>query len=213
MSTSHPLNQAVIAQALYDLRNGQLRRCKAMGFGEAELDALKHPALISVLANASVSWCSVTVNREVLQRLLNQAQDVEKEIATVDRMLRLGASTEMVSRFYGLTHQEVALRREILGLPKRKGRHPVLDETQDTELWRQWKAVTSSRNVDLEDETSISMRPWTWPRACRCRSRWSGPRSGTGSIRDWARPWPWTTPPHEPSALAPSHSPTCSTLR
>jgi hypothetical protein len=124
MSTPHPLNQAVIAQALYDLRNGQLRRCKAMGFGEEELDALKHPALISVLANANVSWCSVTVNREVLRRLLSQAQDVEKEIATVDRMLRLGASTEMVSRFYGLTHQEVALRREILGLPKRKGATP-----------------------------------------------------------------------------------------
>ena len=155
MSTAHPLNEAVIAQALYDLRNGQLRRCKLMGFGEAELDALKHPALISVLANANVSWCSVTVNREVLRRLLQQAQDVEKEIATVDRMLRLGASTEMVSKFYGLTHQEVALRREILGLPKRKGRHPVLDEEQDTELWRQWKAVTNSRIVDLEDETSI----------------------------------------------------------
>ncbi|MBN0741681.1 DUF2857 family protein, partial [Pseudomonas aeruginosa] len=54
MSAPNPLNQAVIAQALYDLRNGQLRRCKAMGFGEEELDALKHPALISVLANASV---------------------------------------------------------------------------------------------------------------------------------------------------------------
>ena len=40
MSTAHPLNQAVIAQALYDLRNGQLRRCKLMGFGEAELSAL-----------------------------------------------------------------------------------------------------------------------------------------------------------------------------
>lgn len=103
----------------------------------------------------SVSWCSVTVNREVLLRLLKQAQDVEKEIATVDRMLRLAAITEMVSRFYGLTHQEVALRREVLGLPKRKGRHAVLDEAQDTELWRQWKAVTSSRNVDLEDDTSI----------------------------------------------------------
>ena len=80
---------------------------------------------------------------------------MEKEIATVDRMLRLGASTEMVSRFYGLTHQEVALRRGVLGLPKRKGRHPVLDEKQDVELWRRWKALTSSRNVDLEDETSI----------------------------------------------------------
>ena len=155
MSVPNPLNHAVIAQALYDLRNGQLRRCRAMGFGEEDLDALKHPALISVLANANVSWCSVSVNREVLRRLLKQAQDVEKEIATVDRMLRLGASTEMVSRFYGLTHQEVALRREVLGLPKRKGRHPVLDEEQDTELWRRWKAVTSSRNVELEDETSV----------------------------------------------------------
>ena len=155
MSAPNPLNQAVIAPALYDLRNGQLRRCKAMGFGEEELDALKHPALISVLANANVSWCSVSVNREVLRRLLKQAQDVEKEIATVDRMLRLGASTEMVSRFYGLTHQEVALRREVLGLPKRKGRHPVLDEEQDTELWRRWKAVTSSRTVEQEDETSV----------------------------------------------------------
>ena len=55
MSTPHPLNQAVIAQALHDLRNGQLRRCKAMGFGEEELDALKHPALVSVLVNATVS--------------------------------------------------------------------------------------------------------------------------------------------------------------
>src|SRR3546814_10703433 len=112
-----------------------------MGFSEAELDALKHPAMVSVLANANVSWCSVSVNREVLRRLLSQAQDVEKEIATVDRMLRLGASTEMVSRFYGLTHQEVALRREVLGLPKRKGRHPVLDEKQDVELWRRWKEI------------------------------------------------------------------------
>lgn len=67
MSAPHPLNQAVIAQALHDLRNGQLRRCKLMGFGEEELDALKHPALVSVLVNATVSWCSVSVNREVLK--------------------------------------------------------------------------------------------------------------------------------------------------
>ncbi|MEH6498303.1 MAG: DUF2857 domain-containing protein [Pseudoalteromonas distincta] len=152
---AHPLNQAVIAQALYDLRNGQLRRCQSMGFGAGDLDALKNPEMVSVLANSQVPWCSVTINRDVLQRLLQQALNMEQEIATIDRMLRLGASTDMVNGFYGLTNQEVALRREILDLPKRKGRHPVLDETQDTELWRQWKAVTSSRNIDLGDETSI----------------------------------------------------------
>ncbi|EIF29943.1 Protein of unknown function (DUF2857) [Burkholderia sp. Ch1-1] len=155
MPAPHPLNQAVIAQALHDLRNGQLRRCKAMGFGEEELDALKHPALVSVLANATVSWCSVSINREVLKRLLSQVHDVEKEIATVDRMLRLGASTDMVSHFFGLTHQEVALRRDILGLPKRKGRHPVLDEAQDAALWQRWTAARKERGIAPDDETAM----------------------------------------------------------
>ncbi|MGR4868239.1 DUF2857 domain-containing protein [Variovorax sp. LARHSF232] len=155
MSTPHPLNQAVIAQALHDLRNGQLRRCKAMGFGDKELDALKQPALVSVLVNASVSWCTVLVNQDVLKRLLSQMQDVEQEIATVDRMLRLGASTEMVSRFHGLTHQEVALRRDILGLPKRKGRHPVLDEAEDAALWKHWKAAIGERRMALDDDTAM----------------------------------------------------------
>lgn len=155
MSAPHPLNQAVIAQALHDLRNGQLRRCKAMGFGAQELEALKHPALISVLVNATVSWCSVKVNRDVLQRLLGQVRDVEKEIATVDRMLRLGASTEMVSTFYGLTHQEVALRRDVLGLPKRKGRHPVLSEAQENALWAHWKPAVIARGIALEDDSAM----------------------------------------------------------
>lgn len=156
MSSPHPLNQAVIAQALHDLRNGQLRRCKAMGFGEEELAALKHPALVSMLANAAISWCSVSINRDVLKRLLRQAQNVEQEIAIVDRMLRLGASTEMVSTYFGLTHQEVALRRDILGLPKRKGRHPVLSEEQDTMLWQQLKALIAKKsNIRLDDDAAM----------------------------------------------------------
>lgn len=155
MSAPHPLNQAVIAQALHDLRNGQLRRCKAMGFGEQELDALKHPALVSVLINATVPWCSVRVNSEVLKRLLRQVADVEQEIATVDRMLRLGASTEMVSKFFGLTHQEVALRRDILGLPKRKGRHRVLSEEQDVQLWEHWKPAIEQRGIAFNDDMTM----------------------------------------------------------
>jgi len=91
----------------------------------------------------------------VLKRLLSQVHDVEREIATVDRMLRLGASTEMVSKFYGLTHQEVALRRDILGLPKRKGRHPVLDEAQDVALWERWKAGVAERHIALTDDMAM----------------------------------------------------------
>jgi len=155
MSLPQPLNQAVIAQALFDLRNGQLRRCRTMGFAEDVLEALKNPTLLSMLTNASVSWCSVSVDYAVLTRLLMQAQAVEQEIVAVDRMLRLEASTEMVGHFYGLTHQEVALRREMLGLTGRKGRHPVLEEKQDIELWHQWKALIDERQIDLTDAAAM----------------------------------------------------------
>lgn len=155
MSVPHPLNQAVIAQALHDLRNGQLRRCKAMGFGDEELSALKHPALVSVLLNSSVPWCSVTINRPVMQRLLHQLNEMEQEIAAVDRMLRLGASSELVNRFYGITHQEVAVRREMLGLPKRKGRHPNLTEAQEAELWHHWQPQIRERGLALDDDIGM----------------------------------------------------------
>ncbi|WP_448111239.1 DUF2857 domain-containing protein [Pseudomonas lini] len=155
MTTPHPLNQAVIAQALHDLRNGQLRRCKTMGFADEDLAALKEPALISVLLNARVPWCTIQINRQVLRRILHQVEDVEQEIAMVDRMLRLGASTEMVSKFYGLTHEEVALRRGILGLPKRKGRHPVLSEEQDTLLWERWYPQLKARNIAVDDDMAM----------------------------------------------------------
>lgn len=155
MSGPHPLNQAVIAQALHDLRNGQLRRAKSMGFDDQDLDALKDPAMASVLANANVSWCSVVVNRDVLRRILRQVEDVTEEVVRIDRLLRLGASTELISRFFGLTHQEIALRRSVIGLPKRKGRHPVLTEEQDTDLWQRWSAAVKKQEIAVNDDMGM----------------------------------------------------------
>ncbi|MOA40824.1 hypothetical protein D3C78_1627310 [compost metagenome] len=61
----------------------------------------------------------------------------------------------MVSVFYGLTHQEVALRRDIIGLPKRKGRHPVLNEEQETTLWKRWKSAIDERGIALDDDSAM----------------------------------------------------------
>ena len=120
MSAPHPLNQAVIAQALHDLRNGQLRRCKSHGLRRGGAGCAEAPR-----TREHAGECHGVVVFGVgepgsAEAAAEPGDDVEREIATVDRMLRLGASTEMVSKFYGLTHQEVALRRDILGLPKRR---------------------------------------------------------------------------------------------
>ena len=61
----------------------------------------------------------------------------------------------MMSRFHGLPHQEVATRREVLGLPKRRGRHPALDEAQDVELWHRWKPLSDQRQIDINDEAAM----------------------------------------------------------
>lgn len=90
-----------------------------------------------------------------MQRLLSQWGDVQEEIQVIDRLLRLGASTELISRFYGLTHQEIAVRRGVLGLPKRKGRHPVLTEEQDCDLWNRWSETVKERGIALTDETAM----------------------------------------------------------
>jgi hypothetical protein len=58
---------------------------------------------------------------DLLWRLVRQIRKIDQEVQAIDRLLRLGASTEMICRHHGLTHQEVALRREIIGLPKKKG--------------------------------------------------------------------------------------------
>ncbi len=155
MAGPHPLNQAVIAQVLHDLRNGQLRRAKSMGFEDDDLNALKNPAMVSLLANALVSWCSVMVNRDVLRHLLKQVDEDARQIQDVDRLLRLGASTDLIGHFFGYTHQETAVRRGVLGLPKRRGRHPVLTEEQDADLWKRWSHAVKQRGVDRNDETAM----------------------------------------------------------
>jgi hypothetical protein len=151
----HPLNQAVIAQALHDLRTGQLRRAEAMGFPPRCLEALKSPALASLLSNTKVPWCRVTVNGQVVERLLDRERDFESEVEAIDRMLRLGASTEMVAEFHGLTHQEVALRRQVLGLPERRGRWPVLTEAEDAALWEHWSTELKARSIDTNDDAAM----------------------------------------------------------
>jgi hypothetical protein len=70
-------------------------------------------------------------------------------------MLRLGASNEMVSEFFGLTHQEVALRRRMLNLRPRKGRWPVLTESQESTLWEQWRSRTKVPGLALHDQAAM----------------------------------------------------------
>ena len=115
----------------------------------------------------------------------------------------------MVSRFYGLTHQEVALRRDILGLPKRKGRHPVLDEAQDgvveaVEGRRHGARHRAERRGGDAGDDHGPGETLNLPMSVI----WSAIRNWID--QGWCRPW---RPAAHPRAMAPWRCRHCSTTR
>ena len=61
----------------------------------------------------------------------------------------------MISQRFALTHQEMALRRDALGLPRCKGRYPTLSEEQEAALWRDWQTAVAERGIPLDDEDAL----------------------------------------------------------
>ncbi|CEG51002.1 hypothetical protein B2J73_18060 [Stutzerimonas stutzeri] len=154
-SVQQPLNQAIVHQVLHNLRTGQLRKCKAMGFGDAELKAFQSPKYLSVLMNSAVTWCEVKVNSEVVQRLIVQADRTEEQNRLIDRALRLGASTALISQLFGLTNQEIKHRRVVLDVPQRRGRWPILDADTERSLWHRWDYLSKENSVDIDDPMAL----------------------------------------------------------
>ena len=47
------------------------------------------------------------------------------------------------------------MRRQVLKLPQRLGRWPVLSEEQDTTLWERWHAEVQARKIELRDDATM----------------------------------------------------------
>ncbi|EOG2909638.1 STY4526/YPO1902 family pathogenicity island replication protein [Salmonella enterica] len=56
-----------------------------------------------------------------------------------DRALALGASIEMMQRYFGLDSSEVSGRRRLGGIRTRKGRSSAADAELESVLWSQWQ--------------------------------------------------------------------------
>jgi len=150
-----PINEAILSQILHNMRNGQLRRCIDMGLEPEILAQLQQPSVLSLLLNTSVSWCTVTINGELVKRLLTGAQRSDEEVRMIERALRLGATTQMLQQFFGLSPQDVALQRLMMGVTPRRGRWREFSEEMDTHLWYRWVHLMKEHQVDLEDSISL----------------------------------------------------------
>ncbi|NNA96947.1 DUF2857 domain-containing protein [Pseudomonas gessardii] len=150
-----PINEAILSQVLHHMRNGQLRRCIEMGLEPEILAQLQQPSVLSLLLNTPVSWCSVTIDGDIVKKLLTGAQRSDEEVRMIERALRLGATTQMLQQFFGLSPQDVALQRLVIGVTARRGRWREFSEEMDAQLWYRWTHLMKEHQVELEDSLAL----------------------------------------------------------
>ncbi|QLJ16373.1 DUF2857 domain-containing protein [Pseudomonas putida] len=142
-TTFNLLNHAMLNQVLHELRHGRLQRCKALGLADEDIEVLQAlpPTTLSHLAHSSIAWVEVKVDITVLRRLIVQAERDEQNERLINRALKLGASSNIMYRCFGLDHSETALRRRVLKIETHRGRPVQLSEAQEHAVWNRWSQL------------------------------------------------------------------------
>ncbi|MFG6656248.1 DUF2857 domain-containing protein [Scandinavium sp. M-37] len=137
---SQSLNYAILNDALNALKEGNLRRCEALGFTFNEIEAIRRLSVdeLTVLSDTTTGFVDVSVQHDVLSRMLARAGQKVLEDQRITRAVNLGGSIELLGHFFGLSSGEVSIRRRICGTQIPQGRTRIPDEETDKQIWLEW---------------------------------------------------------------------------
>lgn len=135
------LNYAVLTDALHALKEGNISHCKSLGFTFDEMNALNLLSLdeLFMVSRARAPFVSVSIRHDVLHHLLELVRQEHKRQKQISRAIRLGGSIALLNQYFGLTSNDVCLRRRMLGVSVPNGRTPEPDEETDAVIWQQWQ--------------------------------------------------------------------------
>ncbi|HDT1950578.1 TPA: DUF2857 domain-containing protein [Klebsiella pneumoniae] len=135
------INFTILTDALHALKEGNIRRCESLGFTFDEMNALNQLSLdeLFTVSRAAATFVSITVRHDVLHQLLEQARQEYQRQQQINRAIRLSGSIALLNHYFGLTSNEVCLRRRLIGISVPFGRTPEPCEETDAAIWRQWQ--------------------------------------------------------------------------
>lgn len=140
---------AILRQAITYVREGNMRRARALGFNDDELRELRRLSAtdIDALATSNPVVCRLSVDHDLLAGVFRRlSSDMDRE-KTIDRCLELGASVLMMSSFFGLTGNDCSTRRALLGLESRQGRVAMPPESEEHDAFRRWQDISAATNA------------------------------------------------------------------
>ncbi|EPC00564.1 hypothetical protein L861_06400 [Litchfieldella anticariensis FP35 = DSM 16096] len=146
------LNHALLTQVMALLREGNMRKALALGFSEDELRTLRRmrASEIESLACTGRVFARFSVDHQALKGILSRLDEDQDRESLIDRCLRLGASVSMMGTFFGLTTNDCASRRQLLGIEPRQGRLAMPSEGQEHDAWERWQHIAPDPR-DAED--------------------------------------------------------------
>ena len=149
------LNYAVLTDALKALKEGNIRHCEALGFTFDEMNALNQLSLdeLFIISRNAAPFVAISVRHDVLHHLMALARQEVRHQQLINRAIRLGGSIALLNQYFGLTSNEVCLRRRLLGVCVPYGRTPEPDEETDAAIWQQWQ---QSRVANLESLDALA---------------------------------------------------------
>ncbi|MDV1566674.1 DUF2857 domain-containing protein [Raoultella planticola] len=153
------LNYAVLTDALHALKDGNIRYCESLGFTFDEMNALNQLSLdeLFIISRESAQFLAVTVHHDALHLLLARSREEVLQQQRINHAIRLGGSIALLNKYFGLTSNEVCLRRRLLGVRVPYGRTPEPDEETDAAIWRQWQQCRVA-NLESADALAAMMQ-------------------------------------------------------
>ncbi|MBZ9559037.1 MULTISPECIES: DUF2857 domain-containing protein [unclassified Modicisalibacter] len=143
--TTPQLNNALFNQALELIREGDMRRARALGFSNEELQSLSRlrASEIESMIHEFPGVARFELDHEMFRAALRRIDRDQDRDELVDQCIRHGASVQMLAAFFGLTPNDCSARRALLGVPSRQGRLPMPDESVEHAAWHRWQTISS----------------------------------------------------------------------
>lgn len=153
------LNYAVLTDALHALKEGNFHHCKTLGFTFDEMNTLNQLSLdeLFIVSRSSAPFVAINVRHDVLRHLMVLARKEVRQQQQIHRAIRLGGSIALLNQYFGITSNEVCLRRRLLGVSVPYGRTPEPDEETDAAIWRQWQQCRVD-NLESSDALAAMMQ-------------------------------------------------------
>ncbi|BBM00774.1 STY4526/YPO1902 family pathogenicity island replication protein [Microbulbifer sp. GL-2] len=132
--------KSICSAAFQALREGDEESITSIGINTPLALELASLTLgeIEQLSEMASHFLDLSINFQVLERMLRRAKEKEEEARLADKLLKLGAATPLMQELLGWSALATNSRKRLLGLPLDRGRPPSLRKEQKSTVISLW---------------------------------------------------------------------------